>query len=277
MPASTVQERCQIFEAYLGLSEGATQDVSSNAEATSSGSGSEGLAELSSSPSASPAALAFSPMDFHLADFSSVDLSASPVAPPDSTAGYDASWPAMSFGQATSYSTPSSSLEASISWTPNIHPLVESELSLDPALSWPIPSQSVEASLSWVEGIDPFAVPLDQPVIGNEPEPLDNTVSSSPSDVDITGAGTPSPSISRRRSGSWVKPAKTLSCALCDQTFPTTSNLGRHQREKHGQVRFQCDRCGKDFSRKDYLNRHPCKRRPLQSAFRPLAAAHLDR
>lgn len=48
-------------------------------------------------------------------------------------------------------------------------------------------------------------------------------------------------------------------CSICNIPFPSSSNFHRHMREKHKKTRFVCDKCGKDFSRADYVKKHRCR------------------
>ena len=47
-------------------------------------------------------------------------------------------------------------------------------------------------------------------------------------------------------------------CEICNGTFSTASNLLRHKIQKHSNivVQYPCEKCGKNFPRKDNCERH---------------------
>lgn len=60
-------------------------------------------------------------------------------------------------------------------------------------------------------------------------------------------------------------------CELCQKQLLTSSNFGRHMREKHEKLKYACGDCGRDFSRKDYLDKHrmnlgACRKRQVRNA-----------
>lgn len=56
-------------------------------------------------------------------------------------------------------------------------------------------------------------------------------------------------------------------CSDCNRAFPSSSNYGRHMREKHTKIRHKCQLCGKSYSRMDYSKRHTCKPRSGQRTY----------
>lgn len=49
---------------------------------------------------------------------------------------------------------------------------------------------------------------------------------------------------------------KNHPCPHCDKRFQTPSGLRFHKESIHGNSRFVCELCGKDFGHKTYLNIH---------------------
>lgn len=93
---------------------------------------------------------------------------------------------------------------------------------------------------------------------GLETQRSGSTIDGSPPD-DEAGS-TPFSRFSTRTNSEAGSVAKSgYFCTTCNTPFPTSSNFHRHMREKHKKARFSCDKCGKDFSRADYVRKHRCR------------------